>query len=469
MTDPAGIARLQDSMLEAFHHLTSKEAAALLEATASSAVEKGFTYMRHGGAVEAINLMLVPSFVTEAQAGYLTKVSLAIKRSVEAVYRAWFTDPALSRLLPFDEAEEAWIRDLRRPSPAPEPLWYRLDGHFHMKQENWKESVSFFEINSCAVGGIHYSPTADSLFMESILPVLRAHLPGLPPVRKNPDLRDMLRMLVKGHAKALGRKSARVAFVEDSTLTEGITEGPYIVERLKSAGVDAMLVDPRELYLKDGEIFHRDSVIDIVYRNFELSDLMEIEAEGDDVEAVKCAFRENRAISSLLGDFDHKSMWEALSSGEFDRYFTAGDAALLKKHLLWTRAVKERRTSGPEGLEVDLLPFASKNREALVLKPNRLCGGSGVVIGKDAKQGEWERLLNEALEEENGWVLQRYGSPERYEFPLFEDGALAFEEHNIVYGLSSTDLGSGLLGRVSREGVVNVAQQGGLMPVLRID
>lgn len=469
MTDPAGIARLQDSMLEAFHHLTSKEAAALLEATASSAVKKGFTYMRHGGVVEAINLMLVPSFVTEAQADYLTKVSLAIKRGVEALYRAWFIDPAITRILPFDEAEEGWIRDLRRQGPAAEPLWYRLDGHFHMKRDNWKDSISFFEINSCAVGGIHYSPTADSLFMESILPVLRAHLPGLPAIRKNPDLRDLLRELVISHAKALGRKSARVAFVEDSTLTEGITEGPYVVERLMAAGVEAMLVDPRDLYLKDGEIFYRDTLIDIVYRNFELSDLMEIEAEGDGIEAVKQAFRENRAISSLLGDFDHKSMWEALSSGSFDRYFTTEDAALLKKNLLWTRAVKERRTTGPEGLEVDLLPFALKNREVLVLKPNRLCGGTGVVIGKDAKEGEWGSLLNEALKEENGWVLQSYGAPERYEFPLFENGELAFEEHNIVYGLSSTPLGSGLLGRVSREGVVNVAQQGGLMPVLRID
>ncbi|MCC6502501.1 MAG: hypothetical protein IT362_05120 [Deltaproteobacteria bacterium] len=468
MTDAIGITRLQDRMLEAFHHLTSKEAEELLRATASSAVEKGFTYMRHGGLVEAINLMLVPSFVTVAQAEYLTKISLAVKRGVEAVYNAWFTDQDVRALLPFDEAEEAWIRDLRRESAASEPLWYRLDGHFHMKEENWKDRISFFEINSCAVGGIHYSPMADSLFMESILPVLRAHLPRLPQLRKNPDLREMLRELVIRHSAALGRKGNTLAFVEDSTLTEGITEGPYIVERLKSSGLDAVLVDPRDLYMKEGEIYFRDTAIDVVYRNFELSDLMEIDAAGDDVSAVKQAFRENRAISSLLGDFDHKSMWEALTSGEFDRYFSLKDAALLKKHLLWTRVVKERRTIGPDGFEVDLLPFALKNKEALVLKPNRLCGGSGVVIGKTAGEGEWEALLNEALKEESGWVLQRYGKPERYTFPLFENGDIAFEEHNIVYGLSSTALESGLLGRVSREGVVNVAQQGGLMPVLRI-
>jgi uncharacterized circularly permuted ATP-grasp superfamily protein len=282
-------------------------------------------------------------------------------------------------------------------------------------------------------------------------------------------LRDMLRELIVRHAAALGTKTRNFAFVEDSTLTEGITEGQFIVDYLRASGLDAALADPRDLYMKGGEIYFRDTVIDVIYRNFELSDLMEIDAAGDDVTAMKCAFQENRVISSLLGDFDHKSMWEALASGSFDRYFSSEDASLLKKHLLWTRVVKERRTIGPEGLEVDLLPFALKNKDILVLKPNRLFGGSGVTIGKTTGDGVWEALLNEALKEESGWVLQKYCEPERYVFPLFEKGTLAFEEHNIVYGLSSTELVSGVLGRVSRQGVVNVAQQGGLMPVLRID
>ena len=125
MTDAIGIARLQDSMLEAFHHITSKEAEELLRATASSAVEKGFTYMRHGGLVEAINLMLVPSFVTVAQAEYLTKISLAVKRGVEAVYNAWFTDQDVRSLLPFVTCSGSPSSATQRPSagrPTPSPL-----------------------------------------------------------------------------------------------------------------------------------------------------------------------------------------------------------------------------------------------------------------------------------------------------------------------------------------------------------
>lgn len=466
-TSSTGIAALQDRMSEAFRRLPVAEASSLLRAVTSLSIEKGFTYMREGGRVEAINLMLVPSFVSGEQAAYLARAAHAIERSVEAVYKAWFSDPSLRALIPFDEAEEASVLDLRRESPAREPLWYRLDGHFHMKDPLWREKVSFFEINSCAVGGIHYGPAADALFMEAVMPALGRRIPALPPLAKNPDSREMLRRLALGHAAAIGSKGRTLAWVEDTTLTEGITEGPFVVEYLRSAGMEAHLADLRELCVRDGKIFFRDSPIDLIYRNFELSDLMEIEAEGDDVEAVKQAFRENRVISSLLGDFDHKSVWEALSSGEFDRYFTPEDAALLKKHLLWTRVVKERRTIGPDGLEVDLLEFAAKNKDLLVMKPNRLCGGSGVVIGKETAGGRWADLLDEALVEDAGWVLQRYGEPERYVFPLFEDGKLDFEEHNIVYGLTATEGACGVLGRVSREGVVNVAQQGGLMPVLR--
>ena len=64
--------------------------------------------------------------------------------------------------------------------------------------------------------------------------------------------------------------------------------------------------------------------------------------------------------------------------------------------------------------------------------------------------------------------MQAYSPPEITKFPVLEDGALSFEDHNIVYGISATPDGTAVLGRVSREGVVNVAQQGGLMPVLRL-
>lgn len=461
---------LQDEILEAFHLLGAGETGSLCSRVSDEGRARGFTYMRQGGVVEPINLMLMPSFITNTQARYLNDLSLAVKRGIDALYANWFDDRGLQAILSFNEDEEGWIRGLvrKKSGPVQEPLWYRLDGHFHMQREDWAERVSIFEINACAVGGIHYSPIADDLFMQVVLPVIKSRISGFPAVLKNPDLREMLKGLIVEHAALIGRRTLNVAFAEDTTLTEGITEGPYIVEYLRSAGMNASYCDPRELHVKGDEIFWRDAQIDIIYRNFELSDMIEMEKEGDDLSAMRLAFGQNKVISSLCGDFDHKSMWEALGSGEFDRYFEGIDAALLKKHLLWTRVIRQRKTTGPEGLEIDLMEYLYRNKDILVLKPNRQCGGYGVTIGREASHAEWAGLLDTASREEGDWVAQRFGEPEERIFPLFEEGAIVYERHNIVYGLTSTAGATGVLGRVSREGVVNIARQGGLMPVLRI-
>ncbi len=461
--------RIQNRIREAFNKLSSREAVELYGSIVSDSFKKGFTYQRAGGRIEAINLMLVPSFLTEEQASYLKETALAVKRGIETVFRAWFHDDEVAGMLPFDEEEKSWIRELRKkPLEGGEPMWFRLDSHLHMKKNNWKDEISFFEVNSCAVGGIHYSPVADSLFLDTVLPSLKEHLPQLPALGTNPDFRDLLLGLIVRHANALDRKTLNIAFAEDKTLNEGITEGPYIVDYLRGRGIKINLVDPRELYVKNGEVYFENEPVDIVYRNFELRDIIEMEKNGEDTTGIRFAFLNNRVISSLCGEFEHKSMWEALASGRLDRYFSAKDAALFKKHLLWTRTVKECDTDGPFGLKVDLMPFALKNKDSLVLKPNRLCGGYGVVIGRNTAAGDWDEKLATALKEEGNWVLQEFGMPEQYSFPLFEEGSLAFEKHNIVYGLSATVEGAGILGRVSRESVVNVAQRGGLMPVLRL-
>lgn len=463
------IGTLQARMLEAFRRISVKEAKELHSTLAAEALKRGFTYSRAGGRLEAINLMLTPTFFTEEQLRYITGLSHAVKWGVEAAYRAWFHDPEVERLLPFSEPEKKWILDAQRSRPrGVEPLWFRLDAHFHMKERDWKERISVFEINSCAVGGIHYSPTAEGLFFDCIMPVVKKHLPAITPVSKNFDLRELFMGLIKDHARSIGRSTLNFVFAEDTTLEEGITEGPSIVEYLKKKGVNAAVADPRELRIKGDEVYYKDDPVDVIYRNFELYDIVEMEAEGDDVAAIKLAFSKNQAVSSLCGDFDHKSMWEVLSSGAFDGYFSREDADLFKKHILWTRTVREAFTDGPGGERIDMVPFILKRKDDLVLKPNRLFGGYGVAIGRTIAEGEWERLVKEALKDESSWVVQLYDRPEEALFPLFEDDELKFEVHNIVYGLSSTRGGAGVLGRVSRQSVVNVAQQGGLMPVLRV-
>ena len=57
----------------------------------------------------------------------------------------------------------------------------------------------------------------------------------------------------------------------------------------RSGGMNAVLVDPRRLVLKGGELRHEGAPIDVVYRNFEIADLFEWEAEGADIVMVNGA------------------------------------------------------------------------------------------------------------------------------------------------------------------------------------
>ncbi len=450
---------------EAVSMLGAPGVSSLFDIIKSESLKRGFTYQRTGGVIEAIHLMLIPSVFTAEQIGYLSVVAHAIHRGMGYISRAWGKDERLQRLLPFEEEEGAWIRSVGKDPGSPAPLWYRLDAHLDMDAPDWRERISIFEINACAVGGIHYGPTAERLFLEVIAPFLKDRLVRLPRVTRSPDARDLLYLLAARHARAIGRPTLNFIFSEDTTAEEGITEGPYIVEYLRSTGVNALIADPRELYIKRDGVWYRDTPVDVVYRNFEAREIIEMEREGDDTSGIRLAFEMNQVISSLTGDFDHKAMWEVLASGEFDAYFNPTDAAIFKKHLPWTRVVGEKKTVGPDGREVDLLRLLRNARESLVLKPDRLCGGYGVAIGKNMSPSEWDRTIDEAMR--GDWVVQAYSPPEISKFPVLENNVLSLEDHNIVYGLSSTPDGTGVLGRVSREGVVNVAQQGGLMPVLR--
>ena len=281
----------------------------------------------------------------------------------------------------------------------------------------------------------------------------------------------LLRELVE-HLEVVGRPGGTICLVEPKYELEGIDEQRRLVEYYADRhGIRMLHADPSELRMNGDEVYCGDTQVDLVYRDYAVLDLAELAAEGMDPEPMRRLFRENRVISSISAELDCKSCFEVLTDPVLsERYFSEEERRVFQHHVLWTRVVRQRRTTLPSGESGDLLEFAVREREWLVLKPSRGYGGDGVLLGQTVDDAGWATALDAALADEELWVLQRLAQIPVVEVPtLMSDGTLHPEAFYHVMGFASSDEGIAILARASQRQVVNVAQRGGMAAVMVIE
>ena len=456
----------------AFLSIPETELKALFKEIHHTCKEMDFTYERQGK-YDVINLLPLPLVASRAQVKYLHRTCLLIKEALSKLIDLYLEYPEVREVLPLTDEEDAWVRDTwTREHRKTRGIWSRLDFHFDIYHPNWKDTITFFEDNSVAVGGNHYVPTAEEVITGIVLPRLKKIDKNII-LKKNDDIRTLLLHEILHQADVLGRKeSLHVAFAEDKTLTSGITEFPSLAEfynRKFGRKVDMRIymIDPRELYLKGDEVYYKKHRIDIIYRDFELVELFKM-GKGRHVKAIKTAFKRNQVISSIAGELDHKSCWEVLRDERFSSVFNTLRSAGILRHIPWTKVIRDIRTDSPDGKNVELLNYIRKSKDSLVLKPNRGYGGYGIVVGRDTTRSHWDEMIDRGCAEFGKWVAQEYRKVSTKTFPALDsNGDIVFEEFYTVYGLAGTPEGVGILGRASQKKIVNVAQRGGIVAVLR--
>jgi hypothetical protein len=460
---------LDSRVRKAFYALPSEVLANLIRQMTFESRRRRLIYQRDG-VEEIIRVLARPTGVMPDQLAYLHFVTLTILNALKRLPEMYLADPEVRAVVPLTEAEDQWLRDAWGPSQRDNnPVIGRLDGVIEFTSPMWKDSLKLIEPNLSGVGGIHLCPTAEQLLIDLVLPVLQRHDPKLV-MERGQDLRELFIQELVDHLEAIGRKGHHVCFIEPKYSGTGIDEQAPLAEYyLQRHGLKIMHADPAELYIRDGEVWYEDSPVDIAYRDYEVRDLIALEREeGVNIEPLRMLFRENRIISSLAGDFDHKSAWEILTDPRFGKYFNPDERQVFRRHILWTRLVFDRRTMLPDGSTGDLLEFIRDEREILVLKPNRSYGGDRVVLGHLVSQPEWEAEIELALADPaNPWVVQRLAAIPVSEFPVLDgDGSVHVEPFYLVMGFAPTKFGVAILGRASQKQVVNVAQRGGMCVVL---
>lgn len=201
-----------------------------------------------------------------------------------------------------------------------------------------------------------------------------------------------------------------VAFAEWPSHLAGME--PYmnaLARRWEDHGLDVYPCHVGQLERRDGKLWLGDRPIDVVYRQFMVDNLIEDGADAL-MEPLLGALEngEVRMFTSLESElYGSKASLAMLSDRAHRHVFSEEELDVIDRLLPWTSSVTSEHVILEDDTECSLLDHAIANQRELVLKPNLLHGGRGVVPGWSSKvtARAWRELLLDALG--GPYVLQR--------------------------------------------------------------
>ncbi len=318
-----------------------------------------------------------------------------------------------------------------------------------------KNGFKFLEYNAETPSGV-----GDQVPLEQVLetvPEVAAFLTENKHQRPRPH-QKLLQSLFTSYREFGGKKSKPNIVIVDWDGVSTETEFGILKDYFESNGFKTLIVDPSELEY-DGNILRAGSFdVDILYKRVLIHELLErCEANHPILRAYED--RNLCMCNSFRVKIPHKKLSFAILSDEkYSTLFTSEQLEMIQKHVPWTRAVKEEKTTY-EGKEIDSIEFIRSQRESLLLKPNDDYGGKGIVLGWESTESEWDAAIAEALED--SFVVQERAEISKQDFPVIED------EIRLINLLVDFDpflfqeITEGGMVRLSSSSLVNVTQGGG--------
>jgi hypothetical protein len=455
-------------ILAVLRGLDADQVRGLEQAMAQASTRLGLDYVRDSGEVILIPVNPTPVVPTRRQMSYLMGVIRTLNGAVARVAAQRLKDPVLSAMLELSDQELEWLRLARKaPGNPAQRVFHRWDLAIALAGDVGAAHARFFEVNSVDVGGIHYAAATRQALLDALEAVGVSGL-SLDASTAGSDPRLVLLESLREHARAIGRKPRMVAIAENQDFTTGITEASSLAEFFTERGLPTECVDVRAFEVnRRGRVFARGRPVDVVYRNIELRDLVELEQAGANLSGLKAAASAGLLFSSPYGELDHKSLWEVLGAPDHWPSLSPLEQKMVSRHIPWTRLLTHRITQSPTGRMVDLPDYVHRHRTRLVLKPNRSCGGQGVTIGAITAAAAWDQTLSQALEHPCSWVAQELiPIPRRRSLVVGRNGCFRPETVYAVYGVFCSAAGLAFVGRASRKPVVNVMQGGSMLGIL---
>lgn len=396
--------------------------------------------------------VLRPLFINETQYEYIRQDSTLVLSAIERVCRALMADDKLRAELDLTPDEEQIIAI--EPGFAAPDTSGRLDafldsqGGFH-----------FVEYNADSPGGLLYGDTLSEIFTE--MNVVREFAQRFPS-RRVDIRRQLLQTLLDSYrqwGKGMVLERPHIAIVDWNEVS---TRAEFEICRryFEANGCPTIIVDPRELEYRGGWLRAGDFQINLVYKRVVVGELIArcglntplVQAARERAVCVANSFR----VQMLF----KKTMFALLDDPAYEHLFTADEVVSLRRHVPWTRKLREGFTTY-HGRKVDLLDFLILHREQLVLKPNSDYGGRGVTLGWECNDEKWRQAIDDALGA--SFVVQERVELLQQSFPTLVDDEVKYEHRYVdfdpyTWGGEEVE-GAGI--RLSPSALLNVTAGGG--------
>ena len=448
---------MQSEAIARYHELLDS---ATMAAESQSALMRLQTSRGLGFGDRHVCTVLRPRFLTVDQYRYLRERVGLLLPAFQKSYDRAVGDPQFRKQYRMRDWEEQLLT-IEQGYACPSPT-SRFDSFF-----GDNNSLLFTEYNTETPAGAGYSDALADLFYG--LPVFQEfqrHYHTFPIPCKPGVLHALLDSYIQW--RGIRNDPPRIAIL-DWREVPTFSEFVLFYDYFQNLGIEARIVDPRDVEYVDGKLMSGDYHITLIYKRVLISELIErggmdhpvVHAVRDGAVCMANAFR-----CKILFK---KASFAVISDEANAALFNADEQRAIAEHIPWTRVVEDRKTT-IDGQPIDLIPFIHANKERLVLKPNDEYGGKGIVLGWTVDQAAWDHAVQFALAEP--YVVQQRIKLPFEPYPSFADGSL-----HVVDRMQDTNpyiaLGSyvhGCLTRISTDELVNVTAGGGsTVPTFLID
>jgi len=402
---------------------------------------------------------LRPFFLSPEDEQRVRVVAETLAQLGERVATAALNDPSLLRQFHLREEELQLVRLGKNAGPASTAS--RLDAFL------LPDSLKFAEYNGESPAGAGYTETLAEIFRE--LPMMKEFAKGYE-IHSYPLSAKLLDALALSYADWGGTSKRPQVLITDWREVPTWSEFEILKERFEKMGASVELADPRDLQFDGKHLTANGKKIDLVYRRVLMNDIV---ARPADCKALVDAVAANAVCmaNQFRCKIPHvKAFFAVLTDERNDGLFSFGERELIRKHVPWTRVVADVRTSH-YGKPVELLAFLQRERQNLVLKPSDEYGGSGVTLGWETSEAEWDAAIEKAIAPTQGcWIVQERIPIRREVFPWIQpDGQVEFRDMLVDFApyLFRGKL-CGFLTRLSATGLANVTSGGGQIPAFRV-